>query len=100
MTVQPVLKRLAVGRFGKGVVRGTQHGNKHLGLSHLPRGGTDDGQGRAAVVDEALLACFVRLTHGAGQSAAPFKIAVAELGIAVAAVRVLSGVLLLEATAW
>jgi hypothetical protein len=42
----------------------------------------------------------VRLTHGAGQSAAPFKIAVAELGIAVAAVRVLSGVLLLEATAW
>jgi hypothetical protein len=65
-----------------------------LGLADLTGVGTDEGDRLPGVINEALLTGLVGLAQGALLQGLPLCVALAELGIAVAAVRVLPGVFL------
>ena len=93
MAPQPVGERLGPGRLGEGVVGGTQGSDKDLRLPDLTGAAVDDGYSGPAVIDKALLTGSMVLAHGAFLLAAPMPVAITELGIAVAAVRILLGVL-------
>ena len=94
MAAQPVRQGLREGRFGIGVVGGTQHRHEHLGRMDLAGVGTDDGRGGSAVIDKAFLTGLVELTHGALLQALPVCVPIAELRVAVTAVGVLLRVFL------
>ena len=94
MATQPVAKPLGPGRLGKGIVGGAKDGHEDLGLTDLAGLRIDDGQRGATVIDKALLARLVTLAHGALLLFLPAPVKRAVLGVAVAAVGVLRGVLL------
>jgi hypothetical protein len=78
----------------RGVVGGTEDGDEDLGLTDFPRLRIDDGERGTTVVDETLLAGLVALAHGALLQLLPPPVKLAELGVAVAAIGILGGVLL------
>src|SRR5690554_5273676 len=78
MRRDPVGQRLAPGGLGVGVAGSAQHGNEHLGPSLLAGGLVDDWHGRAAIVDEQLLAGAVDLAHAAPLTVPPGAVMVAE----------------------
>ena len=65
-----------------------------MGLPDLAGLGRDEGDRLSGIVDEALLTGLVGLAHGAFLQALPLRVALAELGIVVAGVRVLLGIFL------
>ena len=94
VAAQPVGERLGPGGLGEGVIGGAQHRDKQLRRVRLAGAGIDDGHGIPAVIDKALLSGLVRLAHGALLPAQPVAVAVAELGVAVTAVRILLRIVL------
>jgi hypothetical protein len=85
MRGDPLRQLLRPGGLGIGVAGGTEHGDEHLGLTHLAGGGVHDRHRRTAVVDEQLLSGPVKLTHAALLALAPALIMKAELAVAIGA---------------
>ena len=89
MAAEPVGEGLGPGGLGEGVVRRAEDRDKELCRLCLAGAGIDDGHGIPAVVHKALLAGLVCLAHGALLLPEPVAVTVAELGVAVAPVRIL-----------
>jgi len=94
VTQQPVVQFLASGGFRVGVIGGTQHGDKHLSRADLAGLRVDDGDGGAAVVNEAFLAGLVGLAYGTFLLLQPVAVAIAVLRVVVTPVGIPGGVLL------
>ncbi len=94
MAAQPVRERLGPGGLGEGVVGSAERGDEDLCFTDLAGIGIDDRHGGAGVIDKTLLAGLVMLPHGTLLLLAPEPVALAELGVAVAAVRVLLDIFL------
>ncbi len=80
----PVGQLLGPGRLGIGQVAVAHDPDEDLGFADLARGGIDDIQGRAAVIDKELVAGAVLLAHGTIQGLAPLPVEFAELTVLVA----------------
>jgi hypothetical protein len=78
MRGDPVGQALGPGDLGIGVVGGTEHGKKHLGLVHLTALRVDDGQSLAGVVDKELFAGPVALAHDHIEFGGPGAIGLAK----------------------
>src|SRR6266446_6433329 len=80
----PVGHLLGVGRLRVGVVRSPEGGDEELDLDDLARGGIDEPWLLARIVDEALPAGAVDLTHRQAPAREPGTVEVAEPRVAVA----------------
>ena len=63
MRSNPVEFSLRPRGLGVGVITGTPTGNKHLRFEYLTRVGVNDGNRRAAIIDEEFFTGYVDLTH-------------------------------------
>ena len=79
----PVGGGLARCGTGVGAVRCAQCGHEDLGLRDLARGGVDDGNGGAGVVDEQLLPGDVDLSHRACLGLGELAVLDAKAGVLV-----------------
>jgi hypothetical protein len=58
------MKLLRESRFGVGVVRSAKNGDEDVRVADFASQRVNDGNGRAAIVDEHLVARRVSLSHG------------------------------------
>ena len=94
MGIEPVSLLLAPAGAGKGVVGGTEYGNKDLCLADLAGIRIDDGHRRAAVIHKQLFTGTMNLPHAALLAPQPDLVAMTELGITVAIIRMALTILL------
>lgn len=75
----PIMKLLSESGFGVSVVRGAERGDEDLRMTNFAGQWIKYWDGRAAIVDEHLVAGRVRLSHCRRESLAPFSIEHAEV---------------------
>lgn len=92
----PIAKLLRESRFGVGVVRGAKNGDEDVCVADFAGQRVNDGNGRAAIVDEHFVARRMRLSHGRRKTPPPFAIKHAKVWIAVMLEGVGFGVLFPE----
>lgn len=63
MCADPLLQGLASAGLGVGVAAGAEDRDEDHGITSLPGGKVDDGDGLPSIVHEHLLACYVHLPH-------------------------------------
>ena len=94
MRIEPVSLLLAPAGAGKGIVRRTEYRNKDLCLAELSCVRIDDGHRRAAVIHKQLFTGAMNLPHAALLAPQPNLVAMTELGITVAIIRMALTILL------
>jgi hypothetical protein len=80
----PVRDLLGPRGLGAGVVGGAESGDEQLHLDDLTRGGVEEARPLAGVVDEALVAGAMDLSHRQAAALQPAAVEVAEPRVAVA----------------
>src|SRR5262245_8562571 len=79
----PIVKLLREGRLCVSVVGGAEHSDEDVCVTDFAGQRVNDGNGRAAIVDEQLVAWGVRLAHRWRKTMPPFTVENAEVRIAV-----------------
>ena len=85
--IEPVSLLLAPAGAGKGIVGCTEHSDKDLRLAVLSGVRVDDCHRRATVIDKQLFTGTMDLAHAALLAPQPDPVAMTELGITVAIIR-------------